>query len=519
MTFVVSNGSKEVRITLGYDFVTDLPGTKELQSALRAYLTAVALRFPEQDFSAYATLSGAPFRFQIEFPFRRSTEGGSFEFVHVLTASGFDTLVEAKFSVHLSDFASLEIVSLEHVITERHVVNAVRQFIDDKKAVFYPQGKHPVELQVVTIDRSQYDRTAKSFVYYKATDDEIASFLRGKVYWLGFRQGNQNTSVCIADPYDSAYLGVSSERLQQAAAILAAVGFIQLDSSGLYANAGTKLLQEAHRLDQQRARFLGTESLQVGDIQLPPTTAATADGVLSDVFISHATEDKAYVEPLVKALEAAGIAVWFDKSSLEWGDDLRTAIDRGLRNCRYGIVLFSKAFLGKKKWTEYELNSLFAREQSGNKLILPIWHGITRDDLIQYSPAFADRIAKLSSADGYTDIVGSLLAMLGRERPQECGEATIPDSGAKEIIRTKFKANAVAFARYETTGQNAARAEAYVRPSTEEDGRFTFENSLGEEKHGTKEEIAQHFVAFDKSLRVKHYIRVQHGSADPAFSL
>jgi TIR domain-containing protein len=69
-----------------------------------------------------------------------------------------------------------------------------------------------------------------------------------------------------------------------------------------------------------------------------------------DVYISHATEYKPYVEPLVKALEAAGIKVWFDKTALEWGDDLRPSIDRGLANCRYGIVILSKAFLRKKKW-------------------------------------------------------------------------------------------------------------------------------------------------------------------------
>ena len=120
-----------------------------------------------------------------------------------------------------------------------------------------------------------------------------------------------------------------------------------------------------------------------------------------DVFISHASEDKPYVEPLVAKLEEAGITVWYDRLVLEWGDDLRSKIDTGLANCRYGIVILSKAFLGKKKWTEHELNGLFAREQAGQKLILPIWHDITRDDLLQYSPAFADRLAKISDTDSY----------------------------------------------------------------------------------------------------------------------
>lgn len=131
-----------------------------------------------------------------------------------------------------------------------------------------------------------------------------------------------------------------------------------------------------------------------------------------DVFVSHASEDTAYVVPLVTELKAAGIRVWFDQNILGWGDDLRESIDCGLTNCRYGIVVFSKAFLRKSKWTEYEVNALFAREQAGGKLLLPIWHGITRDDLLSYCPAFADRLAKSLSAESYAEIVATLLALL-----------------------------------------------------------------------------------------------------------
>lgn len=163
-----------------------------------------------------------------------------------------------------------------------------------------------------------------------------------------------------------------------------------------------------------------------------------------DVFVSHATEDKPYVEPLVNALQNAGARVWFDKSSLEWGDDLRSAIDRGLANCRYGIVVFSQAFLRKKKWTEYELNSLFARETAGQKLILPIWHGITRDDLLQYGPGFADRLAKISSSDSYEDIVASLLRLLGRHASTVDAERNPPQNHV--ATQPEQKPNAIAYA-------------------------------------------------------------------------
>src|SRR5271157_1225247 len=160
-----------------------------------------------------------------------------------------------------------------------------------------------------------------------------------------------------------------------------------------------------------------------------PSSASLAhdgNGREFDVFISHSSVDKPYVAPLVTALEAAGISVWFDKTTMEWGDSLRSEIDRGLAACRYGIVVFSKAFLKKKTWTEHELNALFAREEPGKKVILPIWHGIARDDLIEYSPAFADRLAKNSITDSHADIVESLLTMLGRPNLASSRSSTAP---------------------------------------------------------------------------------------------
>ena len=81
------------------------------------------------------------------------------------------------------------------------------------------------------------------------------------------------------------------------------------------------------------------------------------------------------------------------------------------------------------------------------------------------------------------------------------------------------KPNAIAYAWYETTGKDAVKAKAFVRPSIQREGWFTFENSFGEEQHGTKEEIALRLATFDRSLRLKHYIRTHDMSSDPAFKL
>jgi hypothetical protein len=119
-----------------------------------------------------------------------------------------------------------------------------------------------------------------------------------------------------------------------------------------------------------------------------------------DVFISHASDDKeAIVRPLALALQQCGLKVWFDEFELRLGMSLRRSIDAGLANSRFGVVVLSEAFFGKG-WANYELDGLVTREVSGEEgqLILPLWHQVTKDQVIGYSPSLADRLA-LRTAD------------------------------------------------------------------------------------------------------------------------
>lgn len=113
-----------------------------------------------------------------------------------------------------------------------------------------------------------------------------------------------------------------------------------------------------------------------------------------DVFISHASEDKdEIVRPLAVALKESGLSVWFDEFELKIGDSLRRKIDKGLVSSRFGIVVLSKAFFGRG-WTEYELDGLVTRAISGEQVLLPVWHGVTKKEVIDYSPSLADKLAR-----------------------------------------------------------------------------------------------------------------------------
>lgn len=132
-----------------------------------------------------------------------------------------------------------------------------------------------------------------------------------------------------------------------------------------------------------------------------------------DVFISHATEDKEnFVRPLAELLTEKGIKVWYDEFSLGWGKSLRKTIDYGLANSRFGVVVLSKSFL-KKEWTEYELNGLTAREMNGeDKVILPIWHEVSKSDIIKFSPTLADKMALNTSINTIDEIADQLKSLL-----------------------------------------------------------------------------------------------------------
>ncbi len=132
---------------------------------------------------------------------------------------------------------------------------------------------------------------------------------------------------------------------------------------------------------------------------------------LYDVFISHASEDKAaFVDPLVEELTRRGLRVWYDRFAVKLGDRLTDTINQGLSKSRFGIVVLSKNFLAKE-WPKRELSALFAREHDGRKIVLPVWHDVCEEDLLDQYPELADRVAVKSQmgldevADAICDVI------------------------------------------------------------------------------------------------------------------
>lgn len=143
-------------------------------------------------------------------------------------------------------------------------------------------------------------------------------------------------------------------------------------------------LEKQKRLTSETIRIQTTETINIPQKEY-------------DVFISHSSEDKEdFVRPLANELQNIGIKVWYDEFELKLGDSLRRSIDQGLINSKYGIVVLSTSFF-KRNWTQYELDGFVNREMNGLKVILPIWHKVSKDEVQNFSPSLADKVALNSS--------------------------------------------------------------------------------------------------------------------------
>jgi TIR domain len=139
-----------------------------------------------------------------------------------------------------------------------------------------------------------------------------------------------------------------------------------------------------------------------------------------DVFISHASEDKELVaQPLADILTGSGLHVWLDKNELKLGDSLRTKIDQGLAESRFGVVILSQAFFAKD-WPQRELNGLAALESPQRKVILPIWHDVDQHVVAKYSPLLADKLAA-STDRGLGAVASEVLKVVIPMRAEEIG--------------------------------------------------------------------------------------------------
>ena len=191
----------------------------------------------------WVTLTGLPLTIELEWPFHRSTSGADFWVLHGDIRLESSDGLHAPMAVNLSATVREVMASLEPKDAEAPVINALRKEVDKRQVEFLKSGK----LKPVAFSSRHYDFKRQKWVFGKASDEAIATFLERKVYWgtklksplLAKDARNEappsdaaqtEKRVWVADPTDAQYLETTPEHLIEVAArLVAGDGLVRLD--------------------------------------------------------------------------------------------------------------------------------------------------------------------------------------------------------------------------------------------------------------------------------------------------
>jgi hypothetical protein len=132
-------------------------------------------------------------------------------------------------------------------------------------------------------------------------------------------------------------------------------------------------------------------------------------------FISYDSRDREDVaRKIATNLQSMMCPVWYDEFSLRVGNNPRDSIERGLKTCKKCILILSPNFFANNGCTKKEFDSIFTREILEEKqLVLPVWHGVTKEMVYDYSPSLLNIKGldweKLGEEEVCKQLVGALL--------------------------------------------------------------------------------------------------------------
>lgn len=149
-----------------------------------------------------------------------------------------------------------------------------------------------------------------------------------------------------------------------------------------------------------------------------------------DIFISHSSQDKAtVVEPLVKSLEAKGLAVWYDKNNIYKGDRIKESILSGINESVIYLAVVSNNFF-QSNWVSLELGVLQSTLPDN---LLPLFCDKTQDIAAKTYPFLLDcNYIELSSN---IESTADELYRITTQRKQDTGFWYISKTNIKHLIR------------------------------------------------------------------------------------
>lgn len=92
-------------------------------------------------------------------------------------------------------------------------------------------------------------------------------------------------------------------------------------------------------------------------------------GTRMPVFLSHSSKNKKEVEELIPYLNGAGLPVWFDKISIDYGESITEAIEKGIEQAGAVVFWITKEFL-ESNWCKTERRNFVSRHSADNDLLI-----------------------------------------------------------------------------------------------------------------------------------------------------
>ncbi|MDE7243035.1 MAG: DUF1883 domain-containing protein [Oscillospiraceae bacterium] len=130
-----------------------------------------------------------------------------------------------------------------------------------------------------------------------------------------------------------------------------------------------------------------------------------------DIFISFVPEDRGDVaRPLAHYLTQKGVPAGFEEFEIKDGGWIES-LDKGLSNCRYGIVIISRNMI-LKRWKAYEWESAAAKITSGLKPVFPVWHNVNQEEIAEYSKSLSKKPARWTGRSSIETIASEIAGII-----------------------------------------------------------------------------------------------------------
>ena len=127
----------------------------------------------------YVTRTGLPLSFHFDWPFRKSTAGADFWYLHADIRLESGAGLHSLAAVNLSATVREIMPSLEAGDTQAPIINALRKEVDRRQLEFMKSGK----LVPVHFSSRHYDFKRNKWVFGKASDEEVSLLIARKIYW------------------------------------------------------------------------------------------------------------------------------------------------------------------------------------------------------------------------------------------------------------------------------------------------------------------------------------------------